>query len=268
VACKAIVGDVHFSERDELLGRGLDTAPTLGNPGAVAENECGDNLIGDGQTSLFRLEILDLEGNAFREELLAPDGIKVLPPRRRLVPGFLAPAFNDFVTMCIVMEERNYGHGHSFGVVGTSLTANFSTTDTGTLALVHTSLKSVLAVFVGGLAGSAARIGITLAAGQIDDYWWPYPTLVINLVGSFALGYLVARGMPSLPVWLRLGVTTGFLGAFTTLSAISLDVAVPIVRHGVGPLLVMGSYAAGSIIVGLVCAIAGLRLGARGLAAS
>ena len=133
---------------------------------------------------------------------------------------------------------------------------------------MHTSLKSVLAVFVGGLVGSAARIGITLVAGHVDNYWWPYPTLVINLVGSFALGYLVARGMPSLPAWMRLGVTTGFLGAFTTLSAISLDVAVPIIRHGVGPLIVMGSYAVGSIILGLVCAIAGLRLGARRAAAT
>jgi CrcB protein len=144
-----------------------------------------------------------------------------------------------------------------------SLTAKLSGTDTSTLAGVHTSLKSVLAVFVGGMVGSTARIGISLVAGQIDDYWWPYPTLVINLTGSFALGYLVSRGMPSLPVWMRLGVTTGFLGAFTTLSAISLDVAMPIVRHGVGPLVIMGSYAVGSIILGLVCAIAGLRLGAR-----
>lgn len=128
---------------------------------------------------------------------------------------------------------------------------------------MHTSVKSVLAVFIGGLAGSAARIGITLVAGQIDDYWWPYPTLLVNLVGSFVLGFLIGHGMRSVPAWLRLGVTTGFLGAFTTLSAISLDVAVPIVRHGVGPLIVMGSYAIGSIILGLVSAIVGLRLGAR-----
>lgn len=128
---------------------------------------------------------------------------------------------------------------------------------------MHTSVKSVLAVFIGGLAGSAARIGITLVAGQIDDYWWPYPTLLVNLVGSFVLGFLIGHGMNPVPAWLRLGVTTGFLGAFTTLSAISLDVAVPIVRHGVGPLIVMGSYAIGSIILGLVSAIVGLRLGAR-----
>jgi CrcB protein len=124
-------------------------------------------------------------------------------------------------------------------------------------------VKSVLAVFIGGLAGSAARIGITLVAGKINDYWWPYPTLLVNLVGSFVLGFLIGHGMRSVPAWLRLGVTTGFLGAFTTLSAISLDVAVPIVRHGIGPLIVMGSYAIGSIILGLVSAMVGLRLGAR-----
>jgi CrcB protein len=134
---------------------------------------------------------------------------------------------------------------------------------TSTLTVVHPSVKSVLAVFAGGLLGSAARIGITLLAGRIDDYWWPYPTLFVNLVGSFALGYLVGHGMSTVPVWMRLGVTTGFLGAFTTLSAISLDVAVPIVRHGLGPFIVMGSYAVGSIIMGLVCAVVGLRLGAR-----
>ena len=145
----------------------------------------------------------------------------------------------------------------------TSLTAKLWATDTSTLTIVHTSLKSVLAVFVGGLVGSAARIGITLVAGQIDDRWWPYPTLLVNLIGSFVLGYLVARRLSSVPAWMRLGITTGFLGAFTTLSAISLDVAVPIVRYGAVPLVVMGSYAIGSIIMGLVCAIAGLRLGAR-----
>ena len=145
----------------------------------------------------------------------------------------------------------------------TSLTAKLWATDTSTLTIVHTSLKPVVAVFVGGLVGSAARIGIALVAGEIDDYWWPYPTLLVNLIGSFVLGYLVARRMSSIPAWMHLGVTTGFLGAFTTLSAISLDVAVPIVRHGAAALVVMGSYAIGSIIVGLLCAIAGLRLGAR-----
>lgn len=144
-----------------------------------------------------------------------------------------------------------------------SLTAEFSDVDTGTLTVVSVLSKTILAVFIGGLLGSTARIGITLVAGRLDDYWWPYPILAINLFGSFALGFLVGRGMGKLPAWLQLGITTGFLGGLTTLSAISLDVAVPAVRHGIGPLLVMGSYAIGSIVLGLISAIIGLRLGAR-----
>jgi hypothetical protein len=34
-----------------------------------------------------------------------------------LAPDLLAPPFNDFATIVIVAEERNYGHGHSFDVV-------------------------------------------------------------------------------------------------------------------------------------------------------
>jgi CrcB protein len=144
-----------------------------------------------------------------------------------------------------------------------SLTAEISDVDTSTLTNVTALSKSLLAVFVGGLLGSAARIGISLIAGRIDEYWWPYPILFVNLFGSFALGFLVGRGMGKLPAWLQLGITTGFLGGFTTLSAISLDVAVPAVRHGFVTLLVMGSYAVGSIVLGLVSAIVGLRLGSR-----
>lgn len=125
------------------------------------------------------------------------------------------------------------------------------------------SLKTVLAVFVGGALGSAARIGVSLAIGRFDGTWWPYSVLLVNLFGSFALGWLVGHGMKHLPVWLRMGATTGFLGSFTTLSAISIDVAIPIVRHGAVEALVMAPYAIGSIIVGVVCAIIGLRLGAR-----
>ncbi|MEY4312941.1 MAG: fluoride efflux transporter CrcB [Actinomycetota bacterium] len=128
---------------------------------------------------------------------------------------------------------------------------------------MNVSVKTALGVFVGGALGSAARIGVGLILARFDGTWWPYSVLVVNLVGSFALGFLVGNGMHRLPVWARMGATTGFLGAFTTLSAISLDVAVPIVRHGAVEALVMAPYAIGTMIVGVICAIVGLRLGAR-----
>jgi CrcB protein len=128
---------------------------------------------------------------------------------------------------------------------------------------VNQSLRAFLAVFVGGLAGSALRFIIDVSVTEFAGEWWPYGILVVNLTGSFAMGYIVGHGFGSWPAWLRLGSTTGFLGSYTTLSAISLDVAVPIIRHGVAGVAVMLPYAIGSIILGVVAAVWGLRLGKR-----
>lgn len=125
------------------------------------------------------------------------------------------------------------------------------------------SLRAFLAVFVGGVAGSAARFAIDLAVTELAGEWWPYGILVINLTGSFVMGFIVGHGFGTWPAWLRMGVTTGFLGSYTTLSAISLDVAIPIIRHGVAGLTVMAPYAFGSIVLGVVAAVWGLRLGGR-----
>lgn len=128
---------------------------------------------------------------------------------------------------------------------------------------MNQSLKALLAVFVGGLAGSAARFAVDLSVTGLLSEWWPYGIFVINLTGSFAMGYFVGYGFSSWPAWLRLGATTGFLGSYTTLSAISLDVAVPIVRHGISGAAVMLPYAIASIVLGMVVAVWGLRLGGR-----
>lgn len=128
---------------------------------------------------------------------------------------------------------------------------------------VNQSLRAFLAVFVGGLAGSALRFIIDVSVTEFAGEWWPYGILVVNLTGSFAMGYIVGHGFGSWPAWLRLGSTTGFLGSYTTLSAISLDVAVPIIRHGFAGVAVMLPYAIGSIVLGVVVAVWGLRLGQR-----
>ena len=133
----------------------------------------------------------------------------------------------------------------------------------GYAGTVPDTLKAFFAVFVGGLLGSASRLLVDLGITSFAGDWWPYGILAINLTGSFAMGYVVGHGFGHIPAWARMGITTGFLGSYTTLSAISLDVAVPIIRHGVGGLALMAPYAIGSIILGVVAAVWGLRLGAR-----
>ena len=133
----------------------------------------------------------------------------------------------------------------------------------GYAGCVPETLKAFIAVFVGGIAGSATRLFVDLGVTHFIGDWWPYGILVINLTGSFLMGFFVGHGMSSRPAWARMGLTTGFLGSYTTLSAISLDVAVPIIRHGFSGFLVMAPYAVGSIVLGVVVAVWGLRVGQR-----
>ena len=79
-----------------------------------------------------------------------------------------------------------------------------------------------LAVSVGGALGAVARWGLT-SAFPVSAGHFPWPTLLINVVGS---GLLAA--LPLLPAarrhdWVGLLLGTGVLGGFTTMSAASTD---------------------------------------------
>lgn len=84
-----------------------------------------------------------------------------------------------------------------------------------------------LIVFLGAGVGGAMRHGVNLAANRISSDAFPLGTLFVNVVGSFIMGiiieYLALRG--AAPQHLRLFLTTGVLGGFTTFSAFSLDTA-------------------------------------------
>ncbi len=72
-----------------------------------------------------------------------------------------------------------------------------------------------LAVFVGGGLGALGRL---LVSGLFYSRWgkrYPYATLLVNILGSFLLGVVMAKELPLL--WL-LFLGTGFMGGFTTFS--------------------------------------------------
>ncbi len=90
-------------------------------------------------------------------------------------------------------------------------------------------------------------------------------TFAINAAGAFLLGLLLeglARTGPDTG-WrqrVRLGLGTGVLGSFTTYSTLAVDVD-ELLRgqHW----WAAGSYAAGSVLAGLVATVLGIALGAR-----
>jgi fluoride exporter len=89
-------------------------------------------------------------------------------------------------------------------------------------------MKEILAVALGGVIGAVARYLVYVAAGHLLGTGFPYGTLIVNVIGSFAMGVLVET---MALVWststeMRLFLATGILGAFTTFSSFSLDFAV------------------------------------------
>ncbi len=118
------------------------------------------------------------------------------------------------------------------------------------------TLRTLLAVAAGGLAGTALRLGVdTLLPHARDGF--PVSTLLVNVLGSLALGILVARVWPSASEWLRGGLGTGLLGSFTTFSAVAAAMLEL-------PLATAALYLALSVVLGLAAALLGLRLGRRG----
>jgi len=112
---------------------------------------------------------------------------------------------------------------------------------------------TLAAVFAGGMLGVLARAGLGEAVPHAPGTW-PWSTFAANLLGSFLLGWVIAR--PALPP--RGHVTSaflgpGFCGALTTFSTFQLEL-VQLTDHGrVG---LAGLYALASIAAGLLAVIA------------
>lgn len=67
-------------------------------------------------------------------------------------------------------------------------------------------------VMLGGFFGAMSRFLISKALSSINK-GFPFPTLIINSIGSFLLGIVLANEI-SQTVYQLMGI--GFLGAFTT----------------------------------------------------
>ena len=116
------------------------------------------------------------------------------------------------------------------------------------------------AIGIGGALGALARHGATHVGNLVLGTSFPYGTLIINVVGSLLVGIifavLVERELFS-PVW-RSALIIGFLGAFTTFSAFSLQTMALFEEGRFSAALV---YVLGSVIVCIGAAGLGLMLG-------
>ncbi len=80
-------------------------------------------------------------------------------------------------------------------------------------------------VCLGGAVGSGLRFLVGLAALALLGARFPWGTLAVNLVGSFAIAFVmrVAESSDALSPLARTTIVTGVLGGFTTYSAFAWD---------------------------------------------
>ena len=85
-------------------------------------------------------------------------------------------------------------------------------------------MKLIVALAVGGVLGTLARYALQ-GLVQPQGGSFPWGTLVVNLLGSFALGFLMRYllGSDIASPELRAAATIGFCGAFTTMSTFAYE---------------------------------------------
>lgn len=115
------------------------------------------------------------------------------------------------------------------------------------------TLRRLFLVLAGGTIGTAARLTLMLLIP--DGEGFPFAILIANVVGAFLIGVVSARLPGSRD--LRVFLATGILGGFTTYSTFMTGA---LLLSADAPLL-GAVYAVGSLVLGLVAAAAGLRLG-------
>lgn len=115
---------------------------------------------------------------------------------------------------------------------------------------------TLVAVVIGGILGTGLRLAVSELVSPTSPF--PWATLLINVVGSFVLGFLVAKVWPTAPAWLRAGLGTGLLGSFTTFSAVIVSL---LSLTAAGMTLVAAGYLAASLLLGFAAALLGIRLG-------
>ncbi|MCW2840704.1 MAG: hypothetical protein JWR55_2187 [Aeromicrobium sp.] len=122
-------------------------------------------------------------------------------------------------------------------------------------------MRSFATVAAGGAAGTLARYGVGEWLNPAHTV--PLGTLAVNATGSFLLGallaHLLARGAETgRRRTARLLLGTGFLGGYTTYSALAVETETLLRDDRVALGL---TYAVGSVVMGLAAALAGMVAG-------
>jgi fluoride exporter len=112
----------------------------------------------------------------------------------------------------------------------------------------------ILAVAIGGAFGSVARYLVAIGSARAFGTSFPWGILIINVTGSALIGAFVSLFALrwSLPEAVRVFLTVGVCGGYTTFSTFSLDAFYLIER---GESVLAATYMIGSVVLSLLALI-------------
>lgn len=115
------------------------------------------------------------------------------------------------------------------------------------------------AIGIGGFVGAISRF---LVSQQVDQWFsrdFPYGTLTVNAFGSFLLGFLIRYFGEHviLSEEIRMGLTVGGLGAFTTFSTFSFQT---IILFNQGDYMKGGINVLSNMLICLIFCVFGMHL--------
>lgn len=121
------------------------------------------------------------------------------------------------------------------------------------------NLQLILAVAFGGALGSVTRYLVGIGSGKLFGINFPWGTLIINITGSFLIGLFVGMFATrwNLPQAVRVFLTVGVCGGYTTFSTFSLDAFYLMER---GEAVAAGVYMVGSVALSVGALIGAMLL--------
>lgn len=120
--------------------------------------------------------------------------------------------------------------------------------------------KDLIYIFLGGGTGSVLRYCVQLLMHErVVSYTFPWATFAVNIIGSFLIGFFYALSTRfNLSPEIRLLLTAGFCGGFTTFSTFSNDGMTLLKEEFYGTFAL---YTILSIAIGLIGVMTGGYLG-------
>ena len=117
----------------------------------------------------------------------------------------------------------------------------------------------IIAVAFGGALGSVMRYLVGIGSGKLFGVDFPWGTLIINVTGSFLIGLFVGMFATrwDLPQPVRVFLTVGICGGYTTFSTFSLDAFYLMER---GQAVAAGAYMIGSVVLSVGALIGAMLL--------